>query len=169
MTEPTPIATTITALPAAPLHAVEIWSNPQAVAAKAEAALGFALPPMGQSAGNSALTLIRFEPTVWLAEGDVSGLEAVLGDDGAVTAMGGGVVRVRVAGPGWRELLMEGGVFDAQAVGFVPGAAAATVIDHVGVRLHVTSKDACVAYVPSSYAAALVHFWEDALPLVAAG
>lgn len=160
--------TTITPLPAAPLHAVEIWSNPQAVAARAEAALGFALPPMGQSAGNSALTLMRFEPSVWLAEGDASALEAVLGEDGAITAIGGGVVRVRLAGPGWRELLMEGGVFDAEAASFGPGAAAATIIDHVGVRLHVTSEAACMVYVPSSYAASMLHFWKEALPLLAA-
>ncbi len=158
--------TTITPLPAAPLHAVEIWGNPQAVAARAQSALGFGLPPMGHSAGNAALTLIRFEPSVWLAEGDASGLEAVLGDDGAVTAIGGGVVRVRLAGPGWRELLMEGGVFDAEAASFAPGAAAATIIDHVNVRLHVTSDAACTAYVPSSFAAAMLHFWEDALPLL---
>ena len=162
-------ATTITALPAAPLHAVEIWSNPEAVAARAKAALGFVLPPMGQSAGDFALTLIRYEPTVWLAEGDVSGLEAALGDDGAVTAIGGGVVRVRLAGPGWRELLMEGGVYNAEAASFGPGAAAATIIDHVNVRLHVTSESACIAYVPSSYAASMLHFWETALPLIAAG
>ncbi|MFM9937626.1 MAG: hypothetical protein ACKVOL_15680 [Novosphingobium sp.] len=162
MTEPT----TITVLPAAPLHAVEIWSNPQAVAARAETALGFGLPPMGQSAGNAALALMRFEPAVWLAEGDVAPLGDVLGKDGALTAIGGGIVRFRLAGPGWRELLMEGGVFDAEAAHFGPGATAATIIDHVNVRLHVESEAACVAYVPSSYAVSLQHFWEAALPLI---
>jgi len=159
---------TITALPAAPLHAVEIWSNPQAVAARAEQALGFALPPMGQSAGNGAVALMRFEPTVWLAEGEVSGLSDLLGEDGAITAIGGGIVRVRLAGPGWRELLMEGGVFDSRAAAFGPGATAATIIDHVGVRLHVESEQACVAYVPASFAASLQHFWAEALPLIGA-
>jgi len=159
---------TITALAAAPLHAVEIWSNPKAVAARAETALGFALPPMGRSAGNEALTLLRFEPTVWLVEGDVSLLAAILGDDGAVTAIGGSIVRFRLAGTGWREMLMEGGVFDAASTSFGAGATAATIIDHVGVRLHVESDAACVAYVPSSYAASLQHFWEEALPLIGA-
>ena len=158
--------TTITPLPAAPLHAVEIWSSPQAVNARAEKALGFALPPMGQGAGNSALTLLRFEPTVWLAQGNVSALTEVLGEDGAITAIGGGLARIRLAGPGWRELLMEGGVFDSEASSFGPGATAATVIDHVNVRLHVESTEACVAYIPSSYAASLQHFWEAALPLL---
>ena len=158
--------TTITALPAAPLQAVEIWSNPKDVAARAEQALGFALPAMGRSAAQGALTLMRFEPTVWLAEGDVSTLTDVLGDDGAVTAIGGGIVRFRLSGPGWRELLMEGGVFDSRAASFGVGATAATIIDHVGVRLHVESEDACVAYVPASFAASFQHFWEEALPLL---
>ncbi len=161
-------ATLIIALPAAPLHALEIWSNSQAVASRVQKALGFALPPMNRSAGNAATTLLRFEPTVWLVEGDVSVLADTLGDDGALTAIGGGIVRMRLAGPGWRELLLEGGVFDTSAAAFPVGATAATVIDHVGVRLHAESEDACVAYVPSSYAQGLHHFWEEALPLLGA-
>jgi heterotetrameric sarcosine oxidase gamma subunit len=160
--------TTITALDPAPLHAVEIWSNPQAVAARVEAALGMALPPMGQTTESHALTLMRFEPTVWLAEGDVSSLVTLPGEDGAITAIGGSVVRVRIAGPGWREVLMEGGVFDAENAAFAPGCCAATIIDHVNVRLFVESADAVRIYVPSSYAAGLIHFWEDALSLIEA-
>jgi heterotetrameric sarcosine oxidase gamma subunit len=158
VTEPT-----ITPLPPAQLHALEIWSNPRAVAGRFyEAGLG--LPPMGGSATYASLTLIRFEPTVWLVEGDITPLASLLGDDGALTAIGGGIARVRIAGPGWRALLMEGGLFDAESPAFAPGCAAATVIDHVAVRLWVASEDACVAYVPASYAAGLIHFWEQALP-----
>lgn len=159
-------ATTIIALPAAPLHVIEIWSNPQAVAARVQKALGFALPALNRSAGDGTMMLMRFEPTVWLAEGDVSVFAELLGEDGAVTAIGGGLVRFRLAGPGWRELLMEGGVFDAGAASFGVGATAATIIDHVNVRLHVESDAACVAYVPASYAASLQHFWEETLPLL---
>jgi sarcosine oxidase gamma subunit len=61
---------------------------------------------------------------------------------------------------------MEGGVFDAEAASFGPGATAATIIDHVNVRLHVENNAACIAYVSASYAAALLHFWEEALPLL---
>ncbi len=159
-------ALTITALPPAPLHAVEIWSNPAGVSARCEAALGFALPGMGQSAASEGLTLLRYEPTVWLCEGDVAPLEAVLAEDGAITAIGGGIVRVRIAGPDWRSLLMQGGVFNAEAAAFAPGHCAATVIDHVAVRLFAESEDACLAYVPTSYAADLLHFWHDVLPMV---
>ena len=158
---------TIAALPPAPLHAVEIWDDPHGVAARFEAALGFVLPPMGRSAGRDGLTLIRCEPTVWLAEGDIAPLAVILDNDGAITAIGGGIVRVRIRGGGWRTLLMEGGVFDAESAVFAVGCGAATIIDHVNVRILVESEDACLVYVPASYAAGLIHFWEQALPLLA--
>lgn len=152
----------ITQLPAAPLHVFEIWSNPAAVAARFVAATGFDLPPMGRSGGIEALRLIRYEPTVWLAEGDISALPDVLAEDGALTAIGGGVVRVRLSGTGWRALLMEGGVLDAENSAFTIGCSAATIIDHVAVRLHVVGEDACDAYLPLSFSKALIHFWDEA-------
>ena len=151
---------TITQLPAAPLHALEIWSNAPAVAKRFAAATGFALPPMGRSDGTDALCLIRYEPTVWLAEGDTSALADILAEDGSLTPIGGGIVRVRLSGKGWRTLLMEGGVFDAENPAFVQGSSAATIIDHVAVRLHVVSEDVCDVYVPLSFSAGLVHFWK---------
>ena len=153
---------TITPLPAAPLHALEIWSNAPAVTARFKAATGFPLPPMGRSDGNDALRLIRYEPTVWLVEGDADALPAILGNDGSLTAIGGGIVRVRLSGKGWRALLMEGGVFNAENAEFAPGCSAATIIDHVAVRLHVASDEACDVYVPLSFSAGLMHFWEQA-------
>jgi heterotetrameric sarcosine oxidase gamma subunit len=153
---------TIATLPAAPLHALEIWSNAPAVTARFQAAMGFALPPMGKSAGTNALRLIRYEPTVWLLAGDADGLSDILGEDGALAAIGGGIVRVRITGKDWRTLLMEGGVFDAESPSFASGSSAATVIDHVNVRLHVVSEGVCEAYVPLSFCEGLVHFWNQA-------
>jgi heterotetrameric sarcosine oxidase gamma subunit len=153
---------TITTLPAAPLHVLEIWSNASAVAKRFKATTGFALPATGRSAGTDALRLIRYEPTVWLVEGDAGALRIILGDDGALTAIGGGIVRVRLSGKGWRTLLMEGGVFDAENPSFAPECSAATVIDHVAVHLHVVSDDACNAYVPLSCSKGLIHFWGQA-------
>ena len=153
---------TISTLPAAPLHVFEIWSNAASVAKRFKATCGFALPHMGRSGGSNALRLIRFDPTVWLVEGDASALSAILSDDGAVTAIGGGIVRIRLSGKGWRTLLMEGGVFDAESPTFAAGCSAATIIDHVNVRLHVVSDDACDAYVPLSFSQGLLHFWEQA-------
>lgn len=153
---------TITTLPAAPLHAFEIWSNPATVAKRFAAATGFALPAMGHSGGTETLRLIRYEPTVWLVEGDASALPDILAEDGALTAIGGGVMRVRLSGKGWRTLLMEGGIFDAENPAFSKENCAATIIEHVNVRLHVLSEDACDAYVPLSFSKALLHFWEEA-------
>ena len=153
---------TITVLAPAPLHALEIWSNPAAVANRFKVATGFALPPTGRSGGSDALRLIRYEPTVWLVEGDASALSGTLADDGALTAIGGGIVRIRLSGKGWRTLLMEGGVFDAERFNFTAGCSAATIIDHVAVRLHVVNKTTCDAYVPLSFSKGLMHFWEQA-------
>ena len=153
---------TMTPLPAAPLHVFEIWSNPAAVAKRFKAATGFELPATGTSGGSEALRLIRFEPTVWLVEGDLSALGDVLAGDGALTAIGGGTVRIRLSGAGWRTLLMEGGVFNAEDPAFSAGCSAATIIDHVNVRLHVVAEDVCIAYVPASYSNALLHFWHEA-------
>ncbi len=153
---------TITALPAPPLHVFEIWSEAGAVAKRFATATGFDLPIMGRSGGSDTLRLIRYEPTVWLVEGDASALTDVLGKDGALTAIGGGIVRVRLSGKGWRALLMEGGVFDAESASFASGCSAATIIDHVAVRLHVVSEDTCDAYVPLSYSTALMEFWHTA-------
>jgi heterotetrameric sarcosine oxidase gamma subunit len=158
----------ITPLPAAPLQALEIWSNSAAVAKRFKATTGFVLPAMGRSAGSDALRLIRYEPTVWLVEGDTSDLPAILGEDGALTAIGGGIIRVRLSGKGWRTLLMEGSVFDAENPTFAPGCSAATIIDHVAVRLHVVSDDACDAYVPLSFSKGLIHFWEQAATILEA-
>lgn len=155
---------TITLLPAAPLHALEIWGQARAVAERFEATMGFPLPRLGTSGGTDALRLIRYEPTVWLVEGDTTALPAVLGEDGAITAIGGGIVRVRLSGADWRTLLMEGGVFDAESPAFATGASAATIIDHVAVRLHVVSETACDVYVPASFSKGLIHFWEQAVP-----
>lgn len=152
----------ITEQPATPLHVFEIWSNAPAVAARFEAATGFPLPRLGTSGGNTALRLIRYEPTVWLVEGDPAPLSAILSEDGSVTAIGGGITRVRLSGNSWRTLLMESGVLDAEAPAFVPGCSAATIIDHVAVRLHVVSEQICDAYVPASFSTSLIDFWHQA-------
>lgn len=159
---------TIIHLPDAPLYAIEIWSNARAVATRFEAATDFALPFMGRSAGNEAMRLIRYEPTVWLVEGDATTLSAILGDDGALTAIGGGIVRFRLSGKNWRALLMESGVFDAENSDFTAECSAATIIDHVAVRLHVVSEDECDAYVPRSFSEGLLHFWQQAVKTLAA-
>lgn len=152
----------ISRLDPAPLHAMEIWSNPAAVAKRWRSAVKAELPGMGKSASTTGLVVMRFEPTVWLVEGNVFDIVDVLEKDGSLTAIGGGIVRFVLGGQGWRRLLMEGGVFDAESASFGLGDCAATVIDHVGVRLHVRDADECVAYVPASFAADIEDFWRTA-------
>ncbi len=149
----------ITQLPAAPLHVLEIWSDPPGAAKRFAKAHGASLPAQGSSLQLPSMQLIRYEPTVWLVEGETGGLAEILGSDGSLTAIGGGLVRVRLSGAGWRSLLMEGGVFDAESKDFAAGCSAATVIDHVNVRLLVEGDDACLAYVPLSYSRDMIHFW----------
>lgn len=149
----------ITRIPPKPLFALELWSNLAATAQRFEVAAGFALPPSGHSAGNDRVEAIRYEPTVWLIEGDAAILAGAIGDDGALTAIGGGIVRVRLSGAKWRELLMEDGVFDAENPRFGRRCSAATIINHVAVRLHAIDDDVCDVYVPASYADAMLEFW----------
>ncbi len=153
----------ITALPAIALHQLEIWSDPIAVSRRVEAYCGFPLPAMGRSAKNNTLSLVRFQPCVWLVEGEASLLAPCIGDDGALTAIGGGIVRVELSGTGWRTLLMEGGVFDAESPSFAVGCTAATIINHIDVHLHVGGDHRCIVYIPASFSDSLLHFWRAAL------
>ncbi|WP_248290451.1 MULTISPECIES: sarcosine oxidase subunit gamma family protein [unclassified Novosphingobium] len=143
--------------------ALELWDG--AGAGPVAAALGFALPTAGCSAGDDVCRAMRFEPNVWLVEGsgvDARALAAAVAGHGAVTAIGGGLVRVTLRGAAWRALLMHDGVFDAEDVGFGPGRTAATVIAHVAVRLHVVREDRCDALVPASLADGLLARWRQA-------
>ncbi len=152
----------VSANDAADVLALELWDTAGAVAVAQ--VLGFALPPAGRSAGDDHRRAMRFEPTVWLVEGagvDAAALAEGLGDHGAVTAIGGGLVRVRLAGAGWRALLMHDGVFDAEDPAFAPGFTAATVIAHVAVRLNVVAPDRCDALVSASLADGLIARWRQ--------
>lgn len=146
-------------LPGGPLHAMEIWSHPADVSQRFKVAFGMTLPAMGHCVNPGPMRLMRHEPTVWLADGDVSRLPDLLQDDGALTAIGGGIVRIHLAGRQWRRLLMEGGVFDAEAASFAPGRTAATIIDGIAIRLNVIAEDVCETFVPRSFAHDLLHFW----------
>ncbi|HQV01975.1 MULTISPECIES: sarcosine oxidase gamma subunit [unclassified Novosphingobium] len=146
---------TIEQLGRAPLHMLELWGDPKAAAKRIAKALGHDLPKVGKAQGN----VLRLSPTTWLVEGEAAAIEAALGDGGALTPTGGGYERVRLSGPAWRSLLMEGSLFDAESAQFAIDCVATTPIDHVAVTLRVESENACLAYVPASHAADLQHFW----------
>lgn len=151
---------TIDVASAAGVHAMEIWGRD--AVDRLTARLGFALPPAGRTAGDDGLRAIRVEPATWLLDGanlDPARIAQALGDDGALTAIGGGLVRVRIGGPDWRALLMADGLFDAEDPAFGPLCAAATLIAHVAVRLHVIDDQTCEAFVPASFATGLLSSW----------
>lgn len=152
--------TEVTLAEAGAVHALELWDP--AGAARIAAVLGHALPPAGRSAGLAGQWVIRQQPLVWLLDGagfDAAALGDALGDHGALTAIGGGLMRARIVGPGWRGVLMQDAVFDAEQPAFAPGCTASTLIAHVAVTLHVTAADTCEALVPASYAEPLVERW----------
>ena len=142
------------------VHALELW-DPAGAAALA-GLLGHALPPVGHSAGQAGRRVLRQQPLVWLLDGcefDLAAIEQALDGHGALTAIGGGLRRARLTGPGWRTVLMHDGVFDAESAAFAPGCTATTIIAHVAVTLHVVGADGCEALVPASYAEGLVAGW----------
>ncbi|WP_309753737.1 hypothetical protein [Novosphingobium sp.] len=138
------------------LHVLELWGDPKRAAKQIAKALGHDLPGAGRAAGD----VMRLSPTTWLVAGDVAAIKAALGDGGALTPVGGGYVRARLSGSKWRSLLMEGGLFNAEAPEFAADCVATTLIEHVTVTLRVESAAACLAYFPASHAADLLHFWQ---------
>ncbi len=147
---------TIEPLGRAPLHLLELWGDPKPAAKRIAKALGHDLPKAGRASG----AVLRLSPTTWLVAGDVAALRKALGNDGALTPTGGGYELVRLSGPKWRSLLMEGSLFNAECDAFAADCVAATAIDHVAVTLRVESEGACLAYVPASHAADLLRFWQ---------
>jgi heterotetrameric sarcosine oxidase gamma subunit len=152
------------------LIAVDLWSETAAARARLAAILGGELPGLTRS---SALAggwrAIRVEPTVWwlsgpLAEAEamLAQLEGALGEDGAAAELSGAFTRLAVQGRGWRELLMFGGVFDAEDRAFGPGVTAGTLLHHVSVRYDVVDEDRAHIHVAPSYAADLLHHLETA-------
>ncbi len=155
-------ALTVQVAPREALFLLEIWGDPAAV----ETRLGAPLPASCRATAIDSARLIWWEPQTWLVRapladqaGALARLTAALADDGAVTDLSGAFTRIAVTGPGWRDLLMIGGVFDAESPSFGSGSVAATLIHHLPVRLDVIGETAVEAYVAPSYVGGLLHHW----------
>jgi len=146
----------IAVLPSEPLTHIEVWGDVAAV----ERRLGAPLPKAGQSVTLGASRVMWWEPKVWLVRGASTDWAEILTEDGAAIDVTGAFSRLRITGPEWRELLMIGGVFDAESPAFAPDCIAGTVIHHLPVRLDVIDAQTVDAYTPPSYAAELAHHWE---------
>ncbi len=156
---------TIEVQPPECLLALELWGDRAGV----EARLGAPLPLPGKSADAGERRVLWWEPGIWLVRAGAearTALERTVAEalvaEGAVTDLSGGFVRIRLSGSLWRELLMIGGVFDAESPTFGPGSVAGTVIHHMPVRLDVVSQETADAYVPPSYAEDLMEHWTHA-------
>ena len=139
MTEP---AVTITAAPAGDVIVLDLWAG--------------TLPALGEVA------IMQVEPQRWWLFGPGSALaeiEAALGENGALTPIGGGLMCATLTGPAWREQLMISGLFDAEDPAFGPGQSAATRLHHAPVWIDVLSEDAANVYFPASLLDDMRHLW----------
>jgi methylglutamate dehydrogenase subunit D len=100
------------------------------------------LPPDGpQVSRDEAMTLIGVGPAAWLAIGEgaaagwASDLAERLAGLASVTDQSSGYVVFRLSGTGAGVLLQKGAFIDLDPDAFAHGAAATTVIDHIGVIL----------------------------------
>lgn len=149
------------------LLAVEIWEEVDAVSADLAGLVG-PLPSACRAVSSGAVRVLWWEPLTWLVcapmrmrDGLAEALSAALSGRGEVTDVSGGLRRIRVQGRGSRELLMIGGVFDAEH-GFPVGTTAGTVIHHVPVRLDAVDAGTVDAFVAPSFADELLHHWRKA-------
>jgi heterotetrameric sarcosine oxidase gamma subunit len=113
-----------------------------------------------------AIRALPVEPRRWWlidAAPHADAIAATMAGNGALTPIGGGLVRATLTGPGWRELLTVSGCFDSESPGFAPGGLAATVIHHVPVWIAVTGDAACEVYLAASYAPTLAALWTTAI------
>ena len=105
---------------------------------------------------------LQVEPRRWwlIDPGDqLAVIEQMLGDKGALTAIGGGLMRATLIGPGWRSQLMISGMFDAEAPSFKPGDCAATLINHTQVLIHAISEREAHVYLSASLLEDIKHLW----------
>lgn len=138
--------------------------------ARVGADLAAALPPPCRAIDAGALRVIWLEGDHWLiacpqdqANATLALLAAVAGTDGTVVEVTAALQGCCISGPGWRDLLMIAGVFDAESPDLVAGSVARTVMHHSSLLIDVLAADRVHAYVPSSYAAEFFAFWAAAI------
>ncbi len=120
------------------------------------------LPPPGRAVDSAGCRIRWVEPGHWLATGQPAALAAIAVDvDLARFDVSGSLTGMAVIGEGWRELLMIGGVFDAEARTFGPGCIARTIMHHTPLLIDCIGDDRVEAWVPPSHAAEFFDFWHN--------
>lgn len=143
--------------PAKALFALDLWDASD-VAAGAIVLPGIVLPGPGRALVGAGGTVLRVGPRRWWLDG--AGLVGAVAGRGVVTEIGGGWARVRLVGD-WRDLVMQSGLFDAEAPGFDPGAVAVTPLCHAPCVLHVRAQTCCEVFVAASHAAHCLAHWRE--------
>ena len=139
MTEP---GVTITIAPTGEVIVLDLWAG--------------TLPALGEVA------MMQVEPQRWWLFGAGSALaeiEAALGENVALTPIGGGLLRASLTGIGWRAQLMISGLFDAEDPAFGPGQCAATQLHHAPVWIEVLSENVANVYFPASLLDDIRQLW----------
>ena len=110
----------------------------------------------------AGVSAMQVEPRRWwlLDPGQKLGpIAQALGEQGALTLIGGGLMCATLRGPGWRAQLMIGGLFDAESAGFKPGDCAATLLHHTPVWINVVSAHEAHVYFAASLTEDLRALW----------
>jgi heterotetrameric sarcosine oxidase gamma subunit len=147
------------------LFRLALWND--AARARIGDGLGVPLPGPCRAVAHDGVRLLSLEQDHWLvacatpaAESWCRRIEALAGADAALVEVGAALVGRRLVGTGWRDLLMIGGVFDAEDTGFGAGCVARTVMHHSPLLIDVITADCADAYVPASHAMEFFGFWE---------
>ncbi len=142
----------MTVSPAGALLALDVWNPADGPAVSA--ALGLTLPGPGRAESGLAGAALRLGPRRWWLDGAgfvLSALAGTLQGLGTVTPVEGGWTRVSLAGAGWRDLIMESGMIDAESAAFGPGSVAISLLCHARCVIHVCAANRCEVFVPASY------------------
>ncbi len=156
------IVTEMIVSPAGALLSLDLWDAGEDAAAST--ALGVVLPGPGRAQALPSGAALRLGPRRWWLDSDsvdTSALAKALNGFGTVTPVEGGWVRVQLAGNGWRDLIMESGLIDAEATEFGPGTVAVTPLCHVRCVIHVQAATRCEVFVPASYSGHCLTQWRE--------
>lgn len=116
----------------------------------------------GQQPDLRGVAALQVEPRRWWLidpGAQLAVIAQLLGDKGALTAIGGGLMRAVLKGSGWRAQLMISGLFDAEDPSFKPGDCAATLIHHTQVLIHAISEREAHVYLSASLLDDIKHLW----------
>jgi methylglutamate dehydrogenase subunit D len=143
-----------------------------ALQAACRSAFGLDPPPVGKRYAGADLALIGTGPGQWLAateKAPADGIEALLrpalGTFAAVTDLSHARIVLRLQGPRVRDALAAGIPIDLHPRGFAAGAAAQTIVAHIGVLIWRTAGDGDPVHeiaVPRSMIGGFWHWLETA-------